>query len=137
MNPTNSLTPHQIASQAVEAGRITSDQVAALDKHLRTDWVICDAEAELLFQINHGVKSSDENCGSWQKLFADAISRFLVFDMNSPGEISSEESQWLRRHFQSSTQLTDSEKFLLLEIKRHATVVCPEMQDLFENAGAK
>lgn len=136
MNSSNSLTPKQIATQAVAAGRITSDQVAALEKHLRSDWVICDAEAELLFQVNHGVKASDENCGSWQKLFAEAISRFLVFDMNTPGEISTEESQWLRQHFQSSSQLTDSEKFLLVEIKRHATSVCPEMQELFRKAGA-
>lgn len=136
MNAGHSLTPHQIATQAAQAGRITTEQVAALAKHLRADWVICEAEAELLFQINAGVKSSDDNCQSWQQLFAEAISRFLVFDMNTPGEISDEESVWLQQHFKSSHSLTDSEKFLLGEIRRHAKTVCPNMKALFAKVDA-
>jgi hypothetical protein len=125
----------QIVDHLAAQGHVDVEAVDALDRFFRKDTVISQDEADLLFQINDRVRLSEGNCESWSKLFADSITRFVVFDMNTPGELSTEESSWLRNqlgNITSGDQLSDAERHLLNEIKRHATSFSQEMKTLLE-----
>ena len=76
-------------------------------------------EAEFLFEINNAV-SGKENDSSWESLFIEAISNFLLEDENTPGEIDKEEADWLFEKINGDGQIDSIEKNLLLNLKNKA-----------------
>ena len=136
MNQFQSLSADEIVRLVFSTGKVDREAVQALEKHLQADWVVTIDEAELLFQIDRQVGRQDENCPSWRPLFVEAISRFVVFDMNTPGEISTEEAEWLRRHLSPGSDLTPNEVQLLKHMQKHSTSSCESMQNLFNLAQA-
>ena len=64
--------------------------------------------------------SEKENDHSWASLFIEAITSFLLDDETSPGEIDSDEAEWLFNKVQGDGQVDDIEKKLLLNLKEKA-----------------
>lgn len=136
MNQFQLLSADEIVRLVHSLGKVDSNAVQALEKHLQADWIVTIDEAELLFQIDRQVGRQDDNCPAWRSLFIEAISRFVVFDMNTPGEISAEEAEWLRRHLSPGSDLTPNEVQLLKHMRKHSTSCCESMQNLFNLAQA-
>ena len=76
-------------------------------------------DADFLFELNDAVSGND-NDSSWQELFVEAISAFLLEDENSPGEIDSDEASWLFDKLNSDGQIDSVEKALLNNLKAKA-----------------
>ncbi len=115
----------QILQLIIADGKVDSKEVEALEHLLENDWIIDGAEANMLFEINDKVFTDQEEGREWQRFFVHAISKFLVFDMNSPGEITSEEAAWLTKRITADKSLSYTERLLLQDIRRHATKCCP------------
>jgi hypothetical protein len=95
---------------------------------LYADGTIDKEEAEFLFDLNNTVSGKD-NHSSWQLLFVEAITSFLLNDEQSPGEIDDAEAQWLLAKIQGDGQLDQVEKALLENLKAKAKKF-PSLLDL-------
>lgn len=131
MNSFASMSPSQILQHIIADGKVDRSEVQALEHHLESNWIIESTEADLLFQINDQVLHNKDEGAEWQAFFVEAISKFLVFDMNSPGEVTAEEAQWLTQRIAADQTLTYTERLLLQNIRRHATRCCPSLNPLF------
>ncbi|XZE54775.1 hypothetical protein SH139x_000754 [Planctomycetaceae bacterium SH139] len=129
------MPPDDILQFLVDAGSINTEAVQTLEKYLESDWIISADEAELLFRVNRSVGEREENCPSWNDLYVRSISRYVLFDMNSPGEICPDEAEWLRSHIAADEGMSKSDRELLRYIHSHATSCCDSMQPLFQAAG--
>jgi hypothetical protein len=69
--------------------------------------------------LNDAVSGKD-NHPSWETLFIEAITSFLLEDEVSPGEIDDEEAKWLLTKIQGDGQLDKTEKALLDNLKAKA-----------------
>ncbi len=136
MNQFQSKTAEEIIKDLVAEGKVSTEAVQALDKHLNADWIITADEAEMLFRINKLVGRNDENCETWTELYVNAIARFVVYDLNTPGEVSADEAEWIQKHISRDGEMSPSDIKLLQYIRRHATTICDLMQPLFSAADA-
>ncbi len=109
----------QLKNELLADGIIDSAEVKELKEILYADGLIDKKEAEFLFEINNAV-SGKENDSSWESLFIEAISNFLLEDENTPGEIDKEEADWLFEKINGDGQLDSIEKNLLLNLKNKA-----------------
>ncbi len=67
--------------------------------------------------------TGNENHPSWQTLFVEALTKHVLEDETSPGEIDEDEAQWLIDRIEGDGAIDDSEKALLQAIKEKANVV--------------
>jgi len=109
----------QLKKELLADGIIDAAEVNELKEILYADGVIDSEEAEFLFEINDAV-SGKENDPSWETLFIDAITSYLLEDENSPGEIDEEEANWLYKKIKGDGQIDGTEKNLLLNLKSKA-----------------
>jgi hypothetical protein len=109
----------QLKNELLADGIIDATEVKELKEILYADGVIDTDEAEFLFEINDAV-SGKENDSSWESLFIEAITSYLLEDENSPGEIDAEESEWLFEKINGDGQIDGIEKRLLLNLKSKA-----------------
>ncbi|MDR1368868.1 MAG: TerB family tellurite resistance protein, partial [Dysgonamonadaceae bacterium] len=100
-------------------GVIDEAEVKQLREVLYADGKIDKEEADFLFELNDAV-SGKANHNSWQTLFVEAITNFLLEDETSPGEIDEDEAQWLLEKIQGDGQLDETEKALLANLKSKA-----------------
>jgi hypothetical protein len=100
-------------------GVIDEAEVQQLREVLYADGKIDKEEAEFLFELNDAVSGKD-NHPSWEALFIEAITSFLLEDETSPGEIDDEEAKWLLAKIQGDGQLDGTEKSLLDNLKAKA-----------------
>ena len=100
-------------------GVIDEAEVKQLREVLYADGKIDKEEAEFLFELNDAV-SGKVNHDSWETLFVEAISSFLLEDEVSPDEIDENEAKWLLEKIQSDGQLDKIEKSLLKNLKNKA-----------------
>ncbi|MEM9944296.1 MAG: hypothetical protein AAF939_22265 [Planctomycetota bacterium] len=116
---------HQILEEIVEAKAITAEQVGSLENFVRKDWVIDENEGKLLFRVNHslGGDPEEDQAPEWTKFFVTSISRLVVMDMNTPGEIDQAEGDWLGSMFDSYSVGNATEAALLKDIKQSTTSV--------------
>ncbi|MFX0132597.1 MAG: hypothetical protein ACFFDN_03005 [Candidatus Hodarchaeota archaeon] len=77
------------------------------------------AEADFMFELNDAVTGKD-NHPSWQTLFVEAISKHVLEDEVSPGEVDEDEANWLISRIEGDEQVDDTEKALLKAIKEKA-----------------
>ena len=129
MNPTNSL--NEIAQAIIAKGQLDLADLTTLAGQFDSDSVIDQHKAELLFQIDSMLQDGTGNCQQWQRLFSQSISRYVVFDMNSPGEIAECESEWLRRQIPDDRPLSGAEIELLRELQRCSISCCEKMKSLY------
>ncbi len=85
------------------------------------------AEADFLFELNDAV-SGKENCAGWKDLFVEALSKHVLEDEVSPGEIDEDEAQWLVRGIEGDGVCDELEMALLSQIKAQATQIHPTLQ---------
>ena len=109
----------QLKNELLADGIIDAAEVNELKELLYADGVIDTEEAKFLFEINDAV-SGKENDPSWETLFIDAITSYLLEDENSPGEIDDEEATWLYEKIKGDGQIDGTEKNLLLNLKSKA-----------------
>ena len=112
-------TLEQLKKEILEDGIIDAGEVNELKEVLYADGIIDQEEADFLFELNDAVSGND-NDSSWQELFVEAISAFLLEDENSPGEIDSDEASWLFDKLNSDGQIDSVEKALLNNLKAKA-----------------
>jgi uncharacterized tellurite resistance protein B-like protein len=93
-------------------GVIDEAEVKQLREVLYADGKIDKEEAEFLFELNDAV-SGKANHSSWETLFVEAISAYLLED----GVIDASEAQWLLVKIQGDGQLDKTEKKLLANLK--------------------
>lgn len=103
---------NELKNAILADGIIDEDEVKKLHEVLYEDGVIDREEAEFLFELNDAV-SGKENHASWEALFVDAISSYLLDDPVSPGEVDEQESIWLANKLMGDGQLDDVERALL------------------------
>lgn len=110
-------TLSELKKSILADGVIDGSEVKQLRGVLYADGKIDKEEAEFLFELNDAV-SGKENHSSWETLFVEAITSFLLEDETSPGEIDDEEAKWLFTKIQGDGQLDNIERALIDNLKK-------------------
>lgn len=121
----------QLKKELLADGIIDAAEVKELKEILYADGVIDMEEAEFLFEINDAV-SGGKNDSSWEALFIEAITSYLLEDENSPGEIDKEEAEWLFEKISGDGQIDGIEKNLLLNLKSKAKSFPENLESLLK-----
>jgi hypothetical protein len=121
----------QLKTELLADGIIDAAEVIELETVLFADGKIDSEEAEFLFEINNAV-SGKANHSSWETLFIKAISSYLLEDENSPGEIDTEEAEWLHNKIKGDGQIDDIEKNLLNNLKQNAKSFPANLESLMK-----
>jgi len=121
-------TLSELKKSILADGVIDEAEVKQLREILYADGKIDKEEAEFLFELNNAV-SGEDNHPSWEALFVEALTSFLLEDDSSPGEIDGEEAKWLLAKIQGDGQLDKTEKVLLNNLKARSKNF-PEILDL-------
>lgn len=108
------LTAIEVLRQIDSTKKITAADVKILSDKVNANWKIGLGEAEILFKIN---KSIDEACPEWTEFFVSSISRLIVMDMNTPGEINDSEGDWLADMFEAHAADNSTQKSLVEELR--------------------
>lgn len=111
-------------------GVIDEQEVKQLREVLYADGLIDKEEAEFLFELNDAV-SGKENHPSWEELFIEAISSFLLEDEKSPGVIDEDEAKWLLSKIQGDGKLDNIELSLLRNLKSKSKQLPQSLLNLF------
>ncbi len=77
------------------------------------------AEADFIFDLNDAT-SGKNNHPSWKELFVEAITKYVLDDETSPGEMDDEEAIYLVNKIQKDGKIDDIEKALIDNIKAKA-----------------
>src|SRR5574344_2549961 len=107
---------NELKKSILADGVIDEQEVKQLRDVLYADGVIDKEEAEFLFELNDAV-SGKENHSSWEILFVEAITSFLLEDEASPGVVDEEEAKWLLAKIQGDGKLDKIELTLLNNLK--------------------
>ena len=108
------LTAIEVLRQIASTKKVTAADVKILSDKVNANWKIGLGEAEILFKIN---KSIDEACPEWTEFFVSSISRLIVMDMNTPGEINDSEGDWLADMFETHAADNSTQKSLVEELR--------------------
>lgn len=111
-------------------GVIDAAEVASLRKQLFADGVIDREEADLVFDLNDAT-SGHKNDPSWQALFVDAITAFLLADEKTPGVVDDDEAAWLLAHIEKDGEYDDNEKALIKNLKAKAKSMSAKLKGKF------
>ncbi|MCY2927893.1 MAG: hypothetical protein NTV86_00075 [Planctomycetota bacterium] len=76
-------------------------------------------EADFLFELNDAV-SGRRNHPSWKRFFVEAITKHVLEDEDSPGEVDTKEGAWLLQNIQGDGTVDDVELALLRNLKAKA-----------------
>ncbi len=123
-----------ICEQVIIDGVVSSDEVSRLSQYVDADRVVGREEAEWLLRVNAATRHNRKNCTEWPDFFISTITRFIVFDMNTSGEVASDEAAWLLGHFPAGESLSETECGLFREIRRMAPRCCASLNDYFAMA---
>ena len=85
-------------------------------------------EADCLFDINDATTSNDGHDSSWQDFFVEAISKHVLEDEESPGEIDESEGDWLISKVEGDGEYDLNEKALLAHIKENAKDIAGKLK---------
>ena len=114
MSNDDKLTADEVLRQIDSTKKVTAEDVKILSDKVNANWKIGLGEAEILFKIN---KSIDEACPEWTEFFVSSISRLIVMDMNTPGEINDSEGDWLADMFEAHAADNSTQKSLVEELR--------------------
>jgi len=119
-----------LVAKTIEDGVVDAEEVKALKEAFYADGVIDKQEADDTFQINDAVSGND-NDPSWDDLFVEVLSDFVLKDEETPGVIDAEEGKYLAEKIEGDGNLDDVEKKLLANLKEKATEIqSPELNTL-------
>jgi len=108
------LTAIEVLRQIDSTKKVTAADVKILSDKVNANWKIGLGEAEILFKIN---KSIDEACPEWTEFFVSSISRLIVMDMNTPGEINDSEGDWLADMVEAHAADNSTQNSLVEELR--------------------
>jgi len=86
------------------------------------------AEADMLFDINDATTSKEGHDSSWKAFFVEAISKHLLEDETSPGEVDEAEGDWLIARIEGDEEYDENEKALLENIKANAKGIAGKLK---------
>ena len=121
-----------VLKEILDSSSINAEQVKCLENFVRQDWVIDKTEVEQLLKVNHSLNQNDENCPEWSTFFVASISRLIIFDLNSPGEIDAEEGDWMASMLDQYSIGNKSEKQLLIDVQKLASSIQGKLGDLIQ-----
>ena len=121
----------QLKKELLADGIIDAAEVKELEAVLYADGIIDKEEADFLFEINDAV-SGKQNDKTWEALFIDAITSYLLEDETSPGEIDSDETEWLFDKINGDGQIDTIEKNLLQNLKNKAKSFPSKLESLLK-----
>jgi hypothetical protein len=110
---------NELKKSILADGIIDEQEVNQLRELLFADGIIDKVEADFLFELNDTVSGKD-NHPSWNSLFIEAITSFLLDDETSPGIVDEAEAKWLLDKIQGDGKLDDVEITLLKNLKSKA-----------------
>ena len=85
------------------------------------------AEADFLFELNDAV-TGKENDPGWQDLLVEAITKHVLEDEVSPGEVDDDEAAWLIQKVEADGQMDDAEKAILASVKAKAEKIADSLK---------
>ncbi len=109
-------TANQILNEILAHGKVSMEQVAKLKELVDADWVVDKDEVVTLFCANQALAENDDDCLEWGDFFVASITKLLVQDMETPGEIDQQEGDWLGMLLERYGCGNASEKRLVKEI---------------------
>lgn len=113
------MSLENLKKSILKDGKIDANEIAQIREFIFKDDEIDQQEADFIFDLNTSCSDSD-NDASWQPLFIEAISSFLLDDANSPNAIDEDEAKWLISKIGEDGQVDNNEKALLLHLKNKA-----------------
>lgn len=110
----------ELVDSVVADGIVDAEEVKEIRKVFYEDGKIDQEEADAMFEINDGV-SGAENDESYQQLFVDVLSDFVLKDDETPGVVDESEGDYLAEKIEGDGNLDDVEKALLANLRDNAT----------------
>lgn len=123
---------NDLKASIIADGKIDAAEVAQIKKVIYQDGGIDTAEADFLFELNN-ICSGKSNDALWSTLFVDAICSYLLEDEKSPGEIDTNEAEWLLDKIQSDGKLDNNEKKLLEKLATTAKSMPDNLRKFIES----
>lgn len=114
-----------LVDSVIEDGVVDEQEVKELREQFYADGVIDQEEADAMFEINDAV-TGGENHESYEKLFVDVLSDFVLKDENTPGVVDKSEGDYLASKIEGDGEVDGVEKALLLNLKENATEIQSE-----------
>jgi hypothetical protein len=105
----------ELAKDIIADGVVDADEVNGMRERLYADGVIDREEADFLFEVNDAV-SGNANDPGWKDLFVEALTKHVLDDDVSPGEVDDDETAYLVSKIQSDGKVDDIELALLVNI---------------------
>ena len=87
-----SSTPQQVLETVRASGKITSEDVLVLRRHMFEDGLVSETEAQLLIDIETAAGEFDP---VWQTLYCEALVDFTIHQAEPKGYVSPENAEWL------------------------------------------
>jgi hypothetical protein len=84
------------------------------------------AEAEFLFNLNDAV-SGKANAPAWKEFFVEALTKHVLDDETSPGELDDGEAEYLMQKIEADGQVDEIENALIKNIRNVATAVSEKL----------
>lgn len=100
-------------------GKIDANEVEQIKELIFKDGVIDLDEADFVFDLNSAC-SDLNNDSTWQPLFIETISSYLLNDENSPNTVDEGEASWLISKIGEDGKVDINEKALLTHLKAKA-----------------
>jgi hypothetical protein len=127
-------SPRQVLECILADGIVDADEVETLKSHIGRDWRIDRDEAELMLEINRAGLPTGQHAAGWRSLFVEALTRYVVFDLNTPGEVDPEEGDWLGARLELGA-IGETELALMREIRKTASKVSGRLSGLMARVG--
>ena len=125
----------ELRDRVIEDGAIDTDETTEIRGVIFADNLIELDEAVMLFEINNAVSGNPDNDPSWDDLFVEAITEYVLQDEDSPGTVDDEEADFLIDQIDSDGALDDLEVRLLNNIEARATSISPILGDYLDSKG--
>ena len=125
----------ELRDRVIEDGAIDTDETTEIRGVIFADDLIELDEAVMLFEINNAVSGNPDNDPSWDDLFVEAITEYVLQDEDTPGTVDDEEADFLIDQIDSDGALDDLEVRLLNNIEARATSISPILGDYLDSKG--
>ena len=117
-------------------GHLDDSRIDQIERALKSDWIVDRSEIERLFQINQRIGNRDEEIPRWTEVFVDNVTRLVVLDLDSPGEIDDSEGNWLSDLLERYPAGNASEAKLLAGIRELAKIVRGRLAERLSSSAA-
>ncbi len=100
-------------------GIIDGDEVKQIETAIYADGKVDQEEADFLFDLNDA-STGKENDRSWSRLFAKALTDFVLADDGTPGVLDENESTYILNRIKGDGKVDKQERALMVSILTNA-----------------